>query len=387
MYGVKLLRRSPARALLGALVAAALLAPAAVPTAQAMPDARRTSGPTTEAVAARPSHSAPARVRVPEDGYGFADGMSILSLSPRALKRELDAVALTGATWLRVPVNWSQIEQRPGRYQWATLDRVVRAARRHDLTILANVSYAPPWARAFFSDASAPPQDPATYAAFCERVAKRYRTRIRHWEIWNEPNLDAFFGGSRTHASAPERYTRLLKPAYRAIHRAQRRPVVVAGALSAATNSSTSYSMSRFVERMYAAGARGHFDALALHPYTGSGTETARQRVYRDVRRVRRLMVDHRNQGKQIWWSELGHSTWTGGVSLQRQRALILDQLRAAADRSYVGPAFVYAIRDSGNDPAAVRDNFGSLLTHDFEPKPLARSLHRRASPRPTSGT
>ena len=322
---------------------------------------RRTSGP----------------VVVADAGFGFADGMSILSLTPSALERQLTAVERAGATWLRVPVNWSQIEQRRGRFQWTVLDRVVRKARRHGLSILANISQAPRWSRALLSEPSAPPQDPSTYARFSATVAKRYRGKIKHWEIWNEPNLNGFFGGARTHASAPELYTRLLEPAYRAIHRVQKRPVVVAGALAAATSSSSSYSMSAFVRRMYDAGARGSFDALALHPYIGSGTDDTRRRVNADVRRVRRLMVEHRNKQLPIWWTELGHSTWVGGVSPQRQRSLILEQLASGADRAYVGPVFVYAIRDNGASKADVSQNFGSLLSHDFEPKPLYRTLRR----------
>ncbi len=372
-------RVSPSPALTGrawCCGAIVLLLSAPLP-APAAPAADRPSSPGVTSEAPQSSRRVPGPVVVPDAGFGFADGMSILSLTPRALERQLTAVERTGATWLRVPVNWSQIEQRRGRFQWTVLDRIVRKARRHDLSILANISQAPRWARALLSEPSAPPQDPSTYARFSAAVAKRYRGKITHWEIWNEPNLNGSFGGIRTHGNAPELYSRLLKPAYRAIHRVQRRPVVVAGALAAGTDSSSSYSMSAFVRRMYDAGARGSFDALALHPYIGSGTDATRRRVYADVQRVRRLMVEHHNKQLAIWWTELGHSTWAGGVSPQAQRRLILEQLEAAAGRAYVGPAFVYAIRDNGASTAEVGANFGSLLSHDFEPKPLYRTLRR----------
>lgn len=386
------LPRATTRMLLCGVVTAALVVTAqtaspSAPAADRRPSAPTTASPSTEPparLAADDLASAPAaRVRAPKAGYGFAGGAGLLGLGRRALEREVGAVARTGATWLRVPVIWAQVEQRPGRFQWGTVDRIVRTARRHDLKVLANVSYAPAWARAFLSSPTAPPADPATYAAFCARLAQRYRTQVRHWEIWNEPNLSSFFGGVRTHSSAPERYTALLSPAYRAIHRAQPRAVVVAGALSAATTRSlVSYSMGDFVTRMYRAGARGHFDALALHPYVGSGDDATRRRVYRDVRRVRSLMVDRRDGRKQVWWTELGHSTWTGGVSPQRQKTLVLEQLRAAARRSYVGPTFVFAIRDTGSNRADLGQNFGALLTHDFRPKPLAAALRQRGSSR-----
>ena len=70
-----------------------------------------------------------ASVVAPPDGYGFGQGAAPLFTSFEDTTRELDAVAKTGATWLRVLVDWSKIEGTRGQYDWAYLDNIVNAAR------------------------------------------------------------------------------------------------------------------------------------------------------------------------------------------------------------------------------------------------------------------
>src|SRR4029079_7932635 len=74
-----------------------------------------------------------------------------------------------------------------------------------------------------------PPRDPATYAAFLRTLIGRYgprgsfwsanpslpRVPVRHWQIWNEPNIAINFVGV---PSWPTTYARLLRSAYRAVH-------------------------------------------------------------------------------------------------------------------------------------------------------------------------
>ncbi|MBU1801274.1 MAG: hypothetical protein KKA97_03335, partial [Actinobacteria bacterium] len=68
---------------------------------------------------------------IPKAGLGFADGMKLVQMSPEDLEKQLEAVALTSARWLRVPFNWSLIESTRGVYDWSQVDRVVDRARAH----------------------------------------------------------------------------------------------------------------------------------------------------------------------------------------------------------------------------------------------------------------
>ena len=65
--------------------------------------------------------SRPARaeaVVAPSDGYGFSVGAPMTWMSRDEADGELDAAARTGASWLRVFIDWSRVEPMPGAYNW-----------------------------------------------------------------------------------------------------------------------------------------------------------------------------------------------------------------------------------------------------------------------------
>lgn len=103
------------------------------------------------------AHAAPV---VPAAGYGFSEGSWMLNLSPQDLNRELDAVAATNATWLRVLFDWNVAEPSQGAYEWGVFDRIVDAAGARGLRVLGNIAFTPPWARPNPSFFTAPPTNP-----------------------------------------------------------------------------------------------------------------------------------------------------------------------------------------------------------------------------------
>lgn len=326
-------------------------------------------------VTATPS-TAHAAVTAPADGYGFGSGAFPLVASFDDTRREVDAVGKTGASWLRVLVDWSHIEGTQGQYDWAYLDNVVNAASANNLKVLAVVAYTPFWARPqgpgllFWT---VPPADANEFARFSSDVAKRYGNRIAAYEIWNEPNLPLFFGFADRKA---ERYAEILKAAYPAIKSVSPGATVVAAGMSRLPGED---APPNFYARMYAAGAGGSFDAAAAHPYVFPGGRSADpERGWSDVARVHDVMVANGDGGKKIWMTELGapNGTSPDSVSPEAQAQQILDVLAAAAATGYSGPAFIYSIRDvNSNDPGNRESNFGALLTSDWQPKYTASVL------------
>jgi polysaccharide biosynthesis protein PslG len=311
---------------------------------------------------------------VPQDGYGFSVGAPMTWMSDVDADRELNAAARTGATWLRVLIDWHIVEPMPGAFNWGYVDHWINGARQRGMNVLGLIAYTPDWARAPGSYFSAPPVDPSTYGAFAAKVAQRYGDRVSNWEIWNEPNLPLFFGFTD---NRPERYTELLKVAYPAIKAVQPNSTVIAGGLSPAFEPD---APPPFVNAMYAAGAKGSFDAMAMHPYVFPGGLAAdSQNGWSDVERVHQLMIDNGDGAKKIWMTELGAPTsapTAEGVSQEEQARQITDVLRQAAQSGYSGPAFIFAIRDVNTALHENRDdNFGALLTSDWRPKVAAGVL------------
>ncbi len=327
-------------------------------------------------VMATPGTSSAAPVVAPPGGYGFGQGYMATANTPDENNRELDAVAKTGASWLRVPVDWNAIEGTRGQYNWGYLDNLVNGARARGLQVLGAIGFTPPWARTEglqLAFPSSPPRNPADFAAFCRAVVQRYGDRVSNWEIWNEPNLPIFFGFVDNKA---RRYTDVLKAAYPAIKSVQPGSTVIAAGLSRMLGADAPPA---FLQQMYDAGAGGFFDAAAAHPYVFPGGLAADdERGWSDVGRMHGVMAAHGDGGKKIWMTEIGAPTSAtpDGVTQQQQAQQILDVMAAAAATGYSGPAFIYSIRDGNTANRGDREaNYGALLTTDWKPKYTASVL------------
>ncbi len=131
---------------------------------------------------------------------------------------QLDALADLGVEWVRVDANWFQLEPAAGRYDWGYMDRVVDGASARGLKVMMTLSYAPAWATDGGAD-DVPSNDvprAGTYAAFVEAAVTHYAARgVRHFGIWNEPNLDHFWEGT-----LDQYVDRVLRPGADAVRRA-----------------------------------------------------------------------------------------------------------------------------------------------------------------------
>jgi hypothetical protein len=324
-----------------------------------------------------PGHPAPAAAPAsPAAGYGFGSGSWMLWLNPADLNRELDAVAATNASWLRVLIDWNIAEPVQGQYDWAVFDRIIDAAGARGLQVLGVIAFSPVWARPPGSYFTAPPTDTGAFANFAKAAVGRYGSRVSHWQIWNEPNLPLFFGF--TGDNAP-RYTEILKAVYPAIKSVQPSSTVVMAGLSRMLGPDAPPA---FLTTMYDAGATGYFDAAAMHPYVfPSGLAADQENGWSDVARVHDLMAAHGDGGKKIWLTEFGAPTsapTAEGVGQEEQARQITDVLAAAAQLDYIGPAFIYSIRDVDSSATGNREaNFGALFTSDWRPKAVASVLAR----------
>ncbi|BBY28624.1 hypothetical protein GCM10023114_18470 [Mycolicibacterium sediminis] len=314
-----------------------------------------------------------AALEAPSAGYGFSQYGGDVRLSQQTLDRELDAVAKTNATWLRVVVDWFRVEPVEGLYDWSYIDGVVNSARAHGLKVLMMVAFAPDWARAPGTSWSAPPQNAADFGDFATAAVGRYGTRVSSWEIWNEPNSSDYFGST---GDAAAKYTDLLKAAYTAIKKVQPGATIV----SAGMSRTGEIPPATFLSQMYASGAKGYFDATAMHPYVSpGGLDADSYGGWSAVGQMHGVMAAEGDGAKQIWMTELGAPTMPApdGVTQDEQAKQITDVLAAAAATGYSGPAFIFTIRDGDGMAADPEGNYGALLTNDWQPKVAARVLSR----------
>lgn len=285
----------------------------------------------------------------------------------------LDRARDSGSAWLRVDMGWCSLEEvGPGKistwYQ-GRLDATVDGAARRGLRLLVTIGCAPGWAGA--SDYSSYPKDPAQFKRVAQYLANRYRGKVAAWEIWNEPDC---VGGCSS--GSPEEFVKVLRAGYTGFKSGDPGAMVVSGG--------TSGNDIEWIRRMYAAGAHGWFDALAVHPYqqppNAPPDAPSQGSTYRlsSVSLVHEQMVRSGDGNKPVWFTEFGWSTaLTGpriGVNEQTQARYLeqaVSQIRVKYP--YVTRAFWFCMRDR-DDWTAYENDFG-LLRVDGSAKPAFAAL------------
>jgi hypothetical protein len=211
-------------------------------------------------------------------------------------------------------------------------------------------------------------------------LAAAFRGTVMGYEIWNEPDDPQFWAG----APDPRGYTALLRPAYAAIKAADPGATVVVGGLVG--------NDLDFVNGLYAAGAKGSFDAIGVHTDTACNTTdpTAYLRdssghisrwSFTGYREIHQAMIDHGDPG-QIWMTELGWSTTQatctvgasagrapGGVSRAQQATFLTKAYQCLADDPYVTQAMWFNLHDFDSSAAAYDEQLG-LVTDSYVRKP-----------------
>ncbi|WP_328813239.1 cellulase family glycosylhydrolase [Rhodococcus sp. NBC_00297] len=309
---------------------------------------------------------------------GGSPGGSFGFLSDEDLGRELDIAKNAGMFSVRIDIDWSVVEPQPGRRDWSSTDRVVDAIVARGMCPYAIVTYAPAWARVATArdQPYARPASPDAFAAFAALAAERYRDRIVLWEVWNEPNITTYF----TPLPDPTVYALMLRATYRAIKKAQPEALVLAGGMAPAVNNGTNISPTAFLSSLYTLGANRYFDAFNVHPYTWpflpNDLSTAPWNTAMAMWSMQDVMSAEGDGDKQIWITEMGAPTGTNAnaMSEEGQAESIGIMLNALLGNSWLGPAYVYSMRDSGSDESDTEQNFG-MVRRDFSPKPALAEI------------
>jgi hypothetical protein len=327
----------------------------------------------------------------------------------------IQAALATGAKTIRIFVNWPDFEpnnaaqfpnRTPGYSTHAAgnivddMDRIVSVINAGGAKPIFTIWRTPSWANGT-SDPFVPPTDPSDYANFAGAFAKRYAGQVAGYEVWSEEDLDAFWNeGPYDPKARAEQYVPLLRAAHHAIAANDPAATVIAGPLVA-----NDYP---FLAAMYAAGAGGTFDAVAVHTDTAC-LVTSPDQYYIDksqgnrigqfsflgYREVHQTMVDNGDGAKPIFMTEIGWSSTNGGAtSCQRGQSAgqkpsgVTDQQQAdylnlalacMAQDPYVTLADWFMLKDGSGGPVDELDHYG-LLAADGSQKPVYSVFHTAAT-------
>ncbi|MCP4541616.1 MAG: hypothetical protein GY832_31170 [Chloroflexi bacterium] len=310
------------------------------------------------------------------------------------IQRTLQMVRQMGAPWIVEYFPWPYIERNDDTFTWGHTDMIIKHAENQGLTVIARLGWTPDWARPKPVQQETTPTylDADHYDDFADFVAafvSRYRGRVNHVIIWNEPNL-SFEWGYRP--VDPEGYTDLLRAVYPQAHAANPDVVLLAGALAPTLEpegSAMGLNDIAYLERMYQAGAAAYFDALSAHAYglTNSPDEPPAPETinFRRVELLREIMVAHGDGDKLVYVTEAGwndHPRWVNSVRpAQRIEYTIGAYEWARQHWPWCTSVAIWAFRY----PASTHSyhDYYAFLTADFEPKVIYLEVQDYAGAEP----
>ncbi len=322
-------------------------------------------------------------------------------VEPAKRDKQLQMIADAGYKWIRQQLPWADIEiSGKGNFEdcrnanggtcisaWAKYDNIVELAQQHGLSIIARLEAPPKWAQTTPGD-FAPPAKRDDFGDYVAAVAARYKGRITHYQIWNEPNNYPEWGEQPVN---PEDFTQLLCTAYRRIKEVDPNAQVLAPALTPTISldpgpgPGTGLNDFIYLQRMYDAGAGQCFDIMSAQGYGLFSGPTDRRLRPRDVNfsrpmYIRDLMVQNGDARKPIWISEMNWNAVPddvadkrfGQVSLETQaRFLPLAYERIQKEWPWVGVASTWFFKRATDAEQNQAMYYFRLVNPDFTPLPV----------------
>ncbi|NJP04599.1 MAG: hypothetical protein HC837_02680 [Chloroflexaceae bacterium] len=208
-------------------------------------------------------------------------------------------ISQSGAGWVREDFHWFSIEPLPGVNHWEYYDRMVDLHTANGLNIIGVLGHPPGWAT---REQTANPWDLSFYepdldrfARYASQVVERYRYRVTHWEIWNEPDNPNFWKP----APDPVAYARLLRTVSSAIRAVAPEVRILHGGINP-------FDI-QFLLRVAENDAWWAFDILNIHPYVDPALPEDNGEI--GVSAFANLqIVTSWAGGKPVWVTEFGWS-------------------------------------------------------------------------------
>ena len=280
---------------------------------------------------------------------------------------QLAAEARIGA--VRAVLNWNLVEPAPGQYNWSTFDQLIGYARANGLQMVGGLGYATSWNTTAPPSETLqgrrlmyPPADLEAWKRYVTNIVTRYKDVVRAWEVWNEPDLEAFWVGT------PAQYAKLLAITYETIKRADPTAIVVLGGL--ALGGSPGRLNPTFLEEILADPvypAARYFDVAAFHHY-GPRPEAQRRMEY-----VKSALARGGAATKEVWITESGYTSNPAEQELPQYQGGEEAQARWLKDTIpylfQLGAARVFWFQLIDNPRQAARAAAMGLLNSNAQPK------------------
>jgi polysaccharide biosynthesis protein PslG len=316
------------------------------------------------------------------------------------IQPELERMAAAGGGTMRFQVDWRYTEPHPGVRKYFGTDWLFGGAAKAGVTILPNLLGVPRWMsrdrsripmftrsqrtewRTLLTDYARRYGSNGTFWAGHPEIPKR---PVTTWEIWNEPNLGYWVGGTPN----PRRYVRFLQISGEALRAGDPAAKVQTGGLFPYKTTHNSMPLIKYLKAMYRTpGGADSFDVLGVHPYAARPGQ-----VLQLMKVVRGVMRRHGDGGTPMSASAFGW--FTGGLGIRytqlhtsrRQQAAKLAKtfslLAGNASALGISNALWYTFSDSARRGRDIYLDRAGLFTLKGRAKPSWSAFARVAGGTP----
>lgn len=299
------------------------------------------------------------------------------------IRNDMEFLKKAGVNLLRISFGWDSIEEEKGKFNWMFWDDFVKmAVDDYGITLVPYVCYMPQWNSTGEKDTmnfwSYPPKDYDAFGEFMTRLVNRYKSRIKSWELWNEPDISAYWRGT------PEEFARLVKVGSRAVRQADPKAIVVLGGLA------INPGFFRQLFRDY--DISPYVDVVNMHNYYETWSNNPIERLPDYINELYEIVMRYGNK-QSFWLAEVGYSTWRmkqNKVSddynpyydyehTPRYQALeLFKTLTLALSAGKLAAICWYELKDLPSSESVIGDNNNRNLGvayADYTPKPSLKSL------------
>lgn len=188
----------------------------------------------------------------------------------------INSAVKIGLSWIRahdgIQVGWWNRVQPESQNQWVwPYDKMLKKIESNKINVLGGLLWSPKWMHKENKGKEYPPHDIKFYRKYVGRVVDRYRSIIRHWEIWNEPYFKYYWKGTA------EEYVKLVATAKDVIKQIDPNLKIVGGVLSPFEF--------RWSKEAFDAGLLENIDVLSIHFSEVDYSDAILKRFIDEVRR------------------------------------------------------------------------------------------------------
>ncbi len=213
-------------------------------------------------------------------------------------EKTYEHLAKLGVKWARCQTGWARTETTKGKFDFGWLDSVVDSLLKIGIQPWFNLGYgntlytpgpkhesAVGWAPMNSEEAR------SAWVRFVAAMGERYASRVKHWEIWNEPNIANFWQPDKPTGKS---YVDLVKLTAPVLRKTVPGCTLIGGVFAG-------LSSWKYFEECFEAGLAGQVDRISYHPYRAVPEDS-----YEEDLRAFRGLINRYKPGMPVWQGENG---------------------------------------------------------------------------------